>query len=252
MQKSTYERFIDVGSGNAATSITINGSTACGNGYTVRYRNSYGYSPWDLSISQNVTTISNVTPGVSYDISSLGKRYLLVSIVMDDSSCTNFGISKITDINVNYITPPNAPTLAYPLNGSGDVSLKPEFSLAATASYVSYFQYKIDICSTSNCSVVLRTIDQTTSQSGWLGQSQQSNTAYYGGLSIVEYAIHRYQDPSLSVNTQYWWRGYAVAPAVGGAFSVPSNIYTFTTRSSQNDVQLNGGVNITSGSNISP
>jgi hypothetical protein len=247
MQKSTYERLIDTGSGNAATSITINGSVACGNSYTVRYKS----APTSLTYNSSAT-LTGVAPGVAQDIKALGDRYLFISISMDDSSCTNYAASTITDINVDYTTVPNAPTLFQPANASTDVSVQPEFWLASTAAYTAYLRYKIEVCSTSDCSVIVRTINQNDSQAGWIGQTQQSGTAYYGGASIVDYAIHQYQPLSLKGATQYWWRGYATAPSVSGAFSNPSAIRSFTTRTNPNNVNITSGVKITSGSTISP
>jgi hypothetical protein len=128
-------------------------------------------------------------------------------------------------------TTPAAPTLSIPANNTTDVSTSPQFQLSSTDADGDYLRYKIELCLDAACSTVLRTIDQTTDQAGWTGQDQQVNTAYTGSATLASstMAAHNYQSPSLSPNTQYWWRAYAIDPAGVNAFGLPSSIFSFTT-----------------------
>jgi hypothetical protein len=95
----------------------------------------------------------------------------------------------------------------------------------------SYLRYKIEVCSDSDCSTVIRTIDQTASQTGWTGQDAQTNTAYVAGSTIggSTLANHTYQGPALSNGTNYWWRAYAIDPAGKNEWSDPTAISSFQT-----------------------
>ena len=153
---------------------------------------------------------------------------------------------------LSFQSPPAAPTLSLPAANASGVSASPRFELRTTDADGDYLKYKIEVCSTSNCSAVVRTIDQTSSQTGWAGQSQQSNTAYTGAVLIGNsaIAIHFYQNPALLPNTQYWWRGYAIDPGGSNTFSGPSSIATFTTAAQE--VKIQGGVEIRGGTKIGP
>jgi hypothetical protein len=167
-KKSRYERYIDYGINYAPYSIVING-TSCA-GYTVEYKGASNSTKYFGTLN----TISNVTPGSSQTFSIPGSRYLFLAITMDDSSCTNT-TSTITDITVTFKGLPVAPTLFQPISGATNTSLTPEFRLASPNAFGDYHQYKIEILDAS-CTSVVRTVDQTASQTGWLGQSEQSST----------------------------------------------------------------------------
>ncbi len=126
---------------------------------------------------------------------------------------------------------PAAPTLSFPINSATGVSVLPQLQMRTTDADSDYLQYKIEVCSTSNCSSVVRTIDQTSSQTGWSGQDQQSGTAYTGNSTIGSstMATHTYQASALSPNTQYWWRAYAIDPGGSNTASSASSIFSFTT-----------------------
>jgi len=157
-------------------------------------------------------------------------------------SNTYSSASSIYNFYTNYT--PTAPTLNSPANNASGVSVTPDLRLVSTDQDSDYLRYKIEICSTSNCSVVVRTIDQTASQTGWQGQSQQSSTAYSSGQE----ASHIYQAPALVVSTQYWWRAYAIDPGGTNTFSSASAIGTFTTSTtSAAGIQLKGGTNLKGG-----
>jgi hypothetical protein len=136
---------------------------------------------------------------------------------------------------------PAAPTLSSPANSATGVSLTPQLQLRTTDSDNDYLRYEVQICSTNNCSSVVRTACQdsnlpnscTGSQTGWSGQDQQSTTAYTGNSTIGSstLATYTYQLPPLSPSTQYWWRAYAIDPGGNNTSSSASSISTFTTAS---------------------
>lgn len=147
------------------------------------------------------------------------------------------GQGTVASIDATHITvfysnvAPAAPTLSTPAAGATGVSALPSFQLRSSDPNSDYLQYKIDICSNSDCSSVLRTVDQTASQTGWTGQDAQSNTAYASSsvVSSSTMATYNYQSPVLSKNTQYWWRAYATDPEGSNTWSSASAIQTFTT-----------------------
>ena len=150
---------------------------------------------------------------------------------------------------------PDAPVLSLPASGAIGVSTTPQFNLrAGDPREAAFLRYKIDICSTSNCSVVIRTIDQTDAQTGWTGQDSQGGTAYAAGATVAAstMAAHTYQAPALSYSTQYWWRGYAIDPGDSNTFSDASTISSFTTQAPPQPPALespaNGQTGVLSGS----
>jgi hypothetical protein len=151
----------------------------------------------------------------------------------------------------SFITtgPPAAPTLSEPINGV-QAPLAPMFRLATTDPNGDYVRYKIELCSTSNCSAVVRTIDQTLSQTGWTSQDVSSGTAYAAStvLASSQTAVHVYQSPVLSGGTQYWWRAYAKDPAGYNQWSTASSIGTFTATPSK--VNIMGGTTIRGGTKV--
>ena len=173
---------------------------------------------------------------------------------MDDSVCG--GQSYVDSIVVNYnnTNAPATPTLLLPLNSSTAIKDTPEFRLGTTDPESEGVRYVIQVCSTSNCSALVRTIDQTISQLGWQSQSMYDAAAYATDPStIIQYAIHQYQQPVLSASTQYWWRAKAID--IGGRESSYSSIWSFTTgtaTSSQPTVDIKGNVNIGGGVIIKP
>lgn len=145
---------------------------------------------------------------------------------------------------------PAAPTLSAPSSGATGVSIVPQFQLRTTDADNDYLQYDITIYQ-SNCSTLIRDVDQTSSQTGWSGQDQQSGTAYTGNSVITSstMAAYTYQTPALSNSTTYCWQGRAIDPGGSNTWSSYSATQTFTTGASA-PVQINGGVNINGGTNI--
>jgi hypothetical protein len=130
--------------------------------------------------------------------------------------------------------------------------------LRTTDADADYVQYEIQICSTSNCSSVVRTVCQnaslpnscSASQTGWQAQNAFSAAAYSAAALITnsQLALYFYQDPALSPSTQYWWRAYAIDPGGSNTVSSASAISTFTT--GVDSVRIVGGTNIEGGTKI--
>jgi len=177
---------------------------------------------------------------------SYNTTYCWKAAAIDPGGSNSFGSYSATQLFTTNQTPA-APTLTQPASGQTGVSTTPELRLYATDPDPDYLKYKIEVCSTSNCSTVVRTIDETSSQTGWSSQSQQGATAYSSGQT----AIHTYQAAALSANTQYWWRAYAIDPGGVNAFSTASSIGTFTTApTTQANININGGTTIYDGVTI--
>lgn len=137
--------------------------------------------------------------------------------------------------------PPSAPALTLPGNGTSGNAIIPTFDFRSTDANSDYLQYEIQICSTSNCSSIIRTVCQfndaatgcTASQTGWSGQDQPNCpttcTAYTGAPNIINSNLAQYTPPALSAGTQYWWRAWAIDPGGSNTISSVSTIQSFTT-----------------------
>jgi hypothetical protein len=222
MQRARYEKTIDLGvvAGNIS-SLTFNGQTKCGMDISYAVAGSSG-------TFGAVTTITSAQPGVSYTVNQTSIRYVRISASLDDSLCG--GTSTITDMSVSYTGSPLAPTLITPA-ANASIGVLPVFTLR-TVDEPTYARYKIEVCSVSDCSVVVRTIDQTASQTGWTGQDAQTSTAYIVSptISSSTIATHTYQAPALSTGTSYWWRAYAIDPADSNSWSPASAAQLFITQ----------------------
>jgi hypothetical protein len=225
-QQANYEQTLDAGSVvSSVDSLIYNGSSVCGG-------NDLWYATAGSSgVFSAYTIIASAQPGVTYTITTANVRYVRTKIILDDQACgTN---STVSDITLNYTgnATPAAPTLTTPAASATGVSLTPQFQLRTTDAESDYLRYKIQVCSIADCSVVVRTIDQTASQTGWTGQNQQTSTAYTGSSVITSstMASHTYQSPPLTAGTQYWWRAYGIDSGGSNTFSGTSSISTFTT-----------------------
>ena len=242
-QKSHYEKIFDTGSsGNIINSFIINGTTNCS--YTVDYK-----TAGSTGIYGGTTTIQNVLPSVSQTITTANARYILLGVTIDDSLCG--GISTITDIRLTYNAAPDAPTLFLPANNATNVAILPEFRVGTSDDSNDYIRYKIELYGTSSCtSPLVRTIDQTSSQTGWKSGAAQSGTAYLGGATITQLGIHAYQPSALSPSTQYWWRAYAIDPGGTNQWSAASSCYSFTTGIAVPNQQVIRGNTIIKGNTV--
>ena len=207
-------------------------------------------SPADVTNS----SLTNVT-----ETSRSSSLTMPVSATDLDTNVTGTGTLNssriIVAVTVSSNSIPAAPTLSSPSNTATGLSINPTFQMRTTDADNDYLKYKIEVCSTSNCSVIVRTIDQTSSQTGWTGQDQQTSTAYTGNSVITNstMASHSYQSPILNYSTQYWWRAYAIDPGGFNSFSSASSISTFTTKDqplATQGTRLRGGSQIRGGVNI--
>ncbi|MEX2006794.1 MAG: hypothetical protein WD877_01285 [Candidatus Saccharimonadales bacterium] len=206
----------------------------------------YYFRVYDLGASASGGSLTDLNPLLRYQIKNTSGT--------EQSSCTKNGSSAVCEYPTATVgdtqSPPAAPTLSLPADTITNLTTRPEFQLRTTDADNDYLQYKIDVCSTSNCSSIVRTINQVDSQSGWFNQDQQIGSAYTGSSTISgsTMAMHRYLHPPLDPNTQYWWRAYAIDPGGSNIFSSSSAIFSFTTASLE--VRIEGGTNIVGGTAI--
>lgn len=188
---------------------------------------------------------------VLVDVSAPGDtNYYLRLIRSAGTVLSSYGIvAQLTTSTPNAV--PAAPTLSSPSASAIGVSVTPQFQFRTTDADSDYLRYKIEVCSTSDCSVIVRTIDQTASQTGWSGQDTQTGTAYVGSSTITSstMAAHTYQAAALSYSTQYWWRVQAIDPGGSNSWSSHSTTGTFSTESSRHTI-IDGGVRLTGGTVI--
>ncbi|HET7713703.1 MAG TPA: hypothetical protein VFK94_05435, partial [Patescibacteria group bacterium] len=215
--------------------------------YNVVYKKFNG-STWDSSSTAITSDNAN-----NFHIGSVAKRAgaSYIPLLWNTGTALPYTVKGHAVSTVVTGSAPAAPTLLFPPTSGTGVVHRPHFELRATDADGDYLKYKIEVCSASDCSVVVRTIDQTSSQTGWAGQDQQTGTAYTGSttLSSSTIAQHNYQNPPLAVSTQYWWRAYAIDPGGGNTFSSPSSIFTFTTAAAipiqfQPNTTIRGGTKI--------
>ncbi len=150
-------------------------------------------------------------------------------MTLDDQTCG--GTTSITDVTVNYtLLPPTVPSITAPASGAINVSTTPQFQLKSTDALDAYVQYKILVYQ-SDCTTLVRAIDQTISQVGWSGQDAQTGTAYIAGTTLAgsTLATHTYQAPGLSLNTTYCWKAAAIDPGGSNTFSAFTPTRLFTT-----------------------
>ena len=177
------------------------------------------------------STLPAALSGTTNNPGLTGQRYVRLLLNLDDSTCG--GTTMVSDVTVTYVVPPPAaPTLITPSSGFIGTTILPSFTLRTTTASP-YAQYKIDVCSAADCSTIVRTIDQTASQTGWSGQDANASTAYATSTVLVSSTIatHTYQAAGLALSTQYWWRASAIDPSGSNSWSALSAIQSFTTQS---------------------
>ncbi len=230
LPSATYEKMLDTRVKSTFQTVTVNGSIPCGAALIYKTAGLDG-------VFGASTSVSDVKAGQAVTINQIDKRYLWIKLTLNDSSSCAANAS-ITDITLAYLAPPTAPALISPANGSHP-SITPQFHLRATDD-PGYARYKIEVCSNADCSTIIRTIDQTTSQTGWTGQDAQSGTAYAIDLDINASTIakHDYQGPALAKATQYWWRAAAIDPADTNTFGPYSTIASFITQAAPSAPEL--------------
>ena len=105
--------------------------------------------------------MSDAVSGATYALSGqTSKQYIRVVVTLDDQACGT--TSTMSDLTVNYSLPPGVLTLVFPASGQTNVSAIPELRFYATDPQDDYLRYKVEVCSTSDYSSIVRTIDQTS------------------------------------------------------------------------------------------
>lgn len=154
-------------------------------------------------------------------------------------------------LNINY--PPSPPTIYSVLNSSTNVPRLPVFQLKSSDYNRDYLRYVVEVCTTNSwpCGAGGITYDQTSSQTCWTGQDDQSATAYQARSTVLNstMAICSLQLANmLNPNTTYYMRAKAIDPGGSNTYSAYSSVVSFTT--STLDIQINGGTTITGGTKV--
>jgi hypothetical protein len=154
-------------------------------------------------------------------------------------------------LNINY--PASTPTIYSVVNGSTNVPRPPVFQLRSTDLNNDYLKYVIEECPVNSfpCASGGHTYDQTSSQACWSLQDAQSGTAFLSSGTLSSSSMAYCQMPTtdmLSPNTTYYMRAKAIDPGGTNTYSSYSSVASFTTSSLE--IQINGGTNITGGTNI--
>jgi hypothetical protein len=248
---------IDEGTGDIyCVYASIATATANGDGQILWKKSTDGMLSWGTAQGPISTTNTfNDLHALSLNFMSNERIYadwVLCNTALCSSSSQSGTIlagATVIDLTASSNHTPDAPILSSPASGEKTSTL-PQFRMQARDGDGDYLKYKIEICADSSCSSILQTIDQTSSPTGWTNQDTQSNTAYKGSRPyyLSSMAIHELTT-SLSVNTQYWWRAYAIDPTPGSnTFSAASSISTFTTTTSE--LQIRGGTTIQGGTTL--
>jgi hypothetical protein len=224
---------VDVGNGSAVIqSLVYNGTATCG--VQLQYATAGSNGTFG-----SITSLYQLFPGTTYTVNAANQRYIWLKLVMDDSSCG--GQSSISDITVNYLVPPDSPTLITPASGAtGLTTLTPAFTFRSADALNDNLQYMVQVCSDVACASPIATVCQansttpscTGSQTGWSGQDQVGSTAYTGNATITSSTIATYTysgSPALSWGTTYYWRAWAYDPSQTTWSINPSSIQSFTT-----------------------
>lgn len=158
--------------------------------------------------------------------SSTGYRYFQYRAIF--SSGDEYVTASMSALSLQYTqnTAPNTPTLNSPTTASTAVSRTPTLYTTATDPNSDYLRYKIILCTDTNMTQNCQTFDQTSSQAGWNGQSDQGGTAYLSG-NQASYTI----STPLNYITTYYWKSYAIDPGGINTWSgtqVTPNSFTTT------------------------
>lgn len=254
--RTGYEVEFDTNTGNNVLIERMDGSSAFttlnSTAHTLVAGESYGGS----IVGNQITAYYKPSGGswtslVTYNISSDTTKYTAAGKIAWETHNTTSALDNFGGGTVSSNAAPVAPTLISPASGATGVSVLPSLQLRTTDADSDYLRYKIDLCSDSLCNSVISTFDQTSSQTGWSGQDQQTSTAYTGSSTLTGSTIATYTAQSaLSLNTIYYWRAYAIDPGGTNTFSAASSIQSFTTLTTSTNVNINGGTTIQGGTII--
>jgi len=147
----------------------------------------------------------------------------------------NQGLIVVTYTPLN--SPPGAPTLSSPGNGSTVISTTPQFQMAATDPEGDHVEYSISIYNTSanNGSDCTGTSNQSSwmgfNPTGWSGQNADAGTTYLSG-STATYTVQ--VGSALSRGSSYCWQSTADDPSGSTVAGSSSSPFTFTIDSAPN------------------
>ena len=191
------------------------------------------YGLWDFPLN-----FTNTTSSTSYCFRAVKSDGSLLSTY-------NFWPQITTQTPNNS---PAAPTLSTPASSATNVILAPQFTLKTTDVEGDYVRYRITIYQ-SDCSTVVATADENTSQTGWSGQDASSSTAYAASSSIGGSTMATYTYTGrLATSTTYCWKADAIDPGGSNAFGSATATQSFTTVGGEVDIQ--GGTTILGGTTV--
>ncbi len=176
--------------------------------------------------------------------------YCWKAAAIEPTGSNNFGPYSSTQ-SFTTSAVPAIPTLSAPAASASGVLVIPVFTLRTTDVDNDYLKYKI-LLYQSDCTTLITTIDQTTSQAGWYGQDANGGTAYVGNSTLASSTLATYTYTSaLSGSTQYCWKAAAIDPAGTNTFGAFSAAQTFTTGVAvSNPVKINGGTTFGGGTHF--
>jgi hypothetical protein len=181
---------------------------------------------WDSNQTSMTSTANTVrSPDISYAGTTPAWStlyYWRIRFTDNKGATSSWSTTQTFTMNAVAATP----TLSSPTNSAINISLTPTLQTVTTDADSDYLRYKIQLCTTVGMTTGCQTFDQTSSQTGWSGQNAQTSTAYTSGTT-ASYTL----TSSLTLNTNYYWRSYAIDPAGTNTWSTTqSPVYSFTTR----------------------
>ena len=119
---------------------------------------------------------------------------------------------------------PAAPTSLTPTNGASLTIFNPTFTFAATDNDSDSLQYELQIDTVNTfTSGNLRTMTQSSSQTGWSGQDANASSEYASGTTAT------YVTQTPLGNATYYWRVRTIDPSGANTWSDYAATRSFTT-----------------------
>jgi hypothetical protein len=182
---------------------------------------------------------------------SASTQYWWRAYTIDPAGTNTFSaVSTIQTFTTSANEAPSVPTLIAPTSSQTGLTSLPQFQLRSYDLNSDYLRYGLKVystqteCNADSATNLVRTMDQTSSQTGWSSKDTQSGTAYVSNYTITSStpASHFYQAPSLNPNATYWWKGRAIDPGGTNTWSAWTTCQSFST--SLNEIRIQGGIQI--------